>query len=177
MRTPDNSLRLSRRGFLQSSAASTVAVGAISTLVQGPAWAAELKSVAPDAAPTLLRMIRDMYPHDRLADSFYVKALATIDVGDDTQPRILDEGAEALNAAARKLYGKPYVAIKEEADRVAALKSIEATPFFQKVRSDMVTALYNQPEVWTKLGYEGPSAHKGGYLHRGFNDIDWLDEI
>jgi hypothetical protein len=37
-----------------------------------------------------------------------------------------------------------------------------------------VTALYNQQELWTKLGYEGSSAEKGGYLHRGFNDLDWL---
>jgi hypothetical protein len=30
--------------------------------------------------------------------------------------------------------------------------------------------------VWTKLGYEGPSAPEGGYLHRGFDDIDWLKD-
>ena len=34
--------------------------------------------------------------------------------------------------------------------------------------------LYNQPEVWTILGYEGESASKGGYINRGFNDIAWL---
>jgi len=41
----------------------------------------------------------------------------------------------------------------------------------------MITALYNQKDVWTKLGYEGSSAEFGGYLHRGFDDIDWLDAI
>jgi hypothetical protein len=30
--------------------------------------------------------------------------------------------------------------------------------------------------VWDLLGYEGPSFDKGGYLHRGFNDLDWLPE-
>jgi len=39
-----------------------------------------------------------------------------------------------------------------------------------------VVSLYNQHDVWTKLGYEGPSWEKGGYLERGFNDIDWLPE-
>jgi hypothetical protein len=24
------------------------------------------------------------------------------------------------------------------------------------------------------LGYEGPAYEKGGYLHRGFDDLDWL---
>jgi hypothetical protein len=38
----------------------------------------------------------------------------------------------------------------------------------------MITALYNQPDLWAKLGYEGSSAEHGGYIHRGFNDIDWL---
>jgi hypothetical protein len=26
------------------------------------------------------------------------------------------------------------------------------------------------------LGYEGPSFDKGGYLERGFNDLDWLPD-
>jgi hypothetical protein len=29
--------------------------------------------------------------------------------------------------------------------------------------------------VWAKFGYEGPSADKGGYISRGFDDIDWLE--
>jgi hypothetical protein len=28
--------------------------------------------------------------------------------------------------------------------------------------------------MWKVLGYEGESASKGGYINRGFNDIDWL---
>jgi hypothetical protein len=35
-------------------------------------------------------------------------------------------------------------------------------------------ALYDSAEVWDLLGYEGPSFDKGGYLHRGFDDLDWL---
>ena len=38
----------------------------------------------------------------------------------------------------------------------------------------MVVSLYNQPEVWEKFGYEGESASKGGYIKRGFDDIQWL---
>ena len=39
----------------------------------------------------------------------------------------------------------------------------------------MVT-LYNDKEVWDILGYEGASYDKGGYINRGFNDLDWLPE-
>ena len=52
--------------------------------------------------------------------------------------------------------------------------SIEQTAFFQKVRGDLVVSLYNQKELWPKFGYEGSSAEHGGYIKRGFADIDWL---
>ena len=50
----------------------------------------------------------------------------------------------------------------------------EASPFVQKLRGNLVTGLYNNKEVWPIFGYEGESASKGGYIDRGFDDIDWL---
>ncbi len=60
---------------------------------------------------------------------------------------------------------------------MALLHGIEATPFFNKVRSGLVVSLYNQPEIWHRFGYEGSSAEYGGYIARGFNDIDWLPAV
>ena len=54
------------------------------------------------------------------------------------------------------------------------LRQIEATPFFKTVRGTSVFVIYNNPDAWAKIGYEGESYSKGGYLTRGFNDIDWL---
>ncbi|NYZ13911.1 twin-arginine translocation signal domain-containing protein [Azospirillum sp. RWY-5-1] len=183
MRVLDKRSRISRRGFLKSSAASTAAVGALSggmvSLPALPAWAGSLKAIDPAAAKTLLVMVRDLYPHDRLGDGYYERAIAAMDEAAAKEPalgRQLNEGAAALDAAAQTQRKTPYAALKTEEERVAVLKSMEATPFFQKVRGDMVVALYNQPEVWAKLGYEGPSAELGGYLHRGFDDIDWIKE-
>jgi hypothetical protein len=51
---------------------------------------------------------------------------------------------------------------------------MEAEPFFQKVRGGLVTGIYNNPEVWPLFGYEGESFSKGGYINRGFDDIEWL---
>jgi hypothetical protein len=42
------------------------------------------------------------------------------------------------------------------------------------VRGGLVTGLYNQKEVWPLFGYEGESYSQGGYIDRGFDDIDWL---
>jgi hypothetical protein len=54
------------------------------------------------------------------------------------------------------------------------LKQIESTPFFQAIRGGLVVGLYNQKEVWPIFGYEGESYSKGGYIARGFDDIEWL---
>ena len=59
-------------------------------------------------------------------------------------------------------------------DRVAILRSVQDTPFFQTVRGGLVTGLYNQKEIWPIFGYEGESYSRGGYINRGFDNIDWL---
>jgi hypothetical protein len=67
-----------------------------------------------------------------------------------------------------------YLGVGWEAQRVALLKAASANPMFEKIRSGLVVSLYNQPEVWPIFGYEGESYSKGGYIHRGFDDITWI---
>ena len=50
------------------------------------------------------------------------------------------------------------------------------TEFFEHVRGTSTVTLYNDKETWDLLGYEGYSYDKGGYIKRGFNDLDWLPE-
>jgi hypothetical protein len=174
MRTVEKVIRLNRRRFLQQSAGAAALVGAISG---SGTFAATLQTLEPASVRTLTRMARDLYPHDRLPQSCYENAVASIDgdLSKDPATRlVLADGVASLDAAAKSVHGKPYAALESEADRVAILKKIEGTSFFTTFRGAMITALYNQPDVWTKLGYEGPSAEHGGYLHRGFNDLDWL---
>ena len=54
------------------------------------------------------------------------------------------------------------------------LTPVADAPLAKKLRGDMILTLYNNPDVWPKFGYEGASADKGGYINRGFSDIDWL---
>ncbi|HPG89802.1 MAG TPA: twin-arginine translocation signal domain-containing protein [Hyphomicrobium sp.] len=175
MRIIDKVTRVGRRDFLKTTAGAA-AVAAIAPSVSSAALAKPLVTVPAAGAETLVKVARDLYPHDRIAESFYQKAIATIDedVAAGDTPTLLSDGIAALDTAAVKLKGKSYVAIAEEQDRVAVLKTIEGSPFFTKMRSSMITALYNQQDLWMKLGYEGPSFDKGGYIERGFNDIDWL---
>ena len=178
MRTLDKTIAIDRRKFLGGSAGAALLAGIAGEMDGSRALAATLKTVdTPEAAATLVKMARDIYPHDRVPDAYYETAIATIDgsLGTDPASRaLLPEGVAALDAAAKARFGTVYAAVPQEADRVALLRGIEGTPFFQKMRGGLVTALYNQADIWKLLGYEGSSAEHGGYIHRGFDDIDWL---
>ena len=86
----------------------------------------------------------------------------------------MTKGCAALDADAHKRHGTTYLLVPNESDRVAILQAMETSAFFGKLRGDLVVTLYNQQSLWMKFGYEGSSADKGGYINRGFNDIDWL---
>ncbi|MEM7685980.1 MAG: hypothetical protein AAF293_14230 [Pseudomonadota bacterium] len=165
---------MTRRQLLSSG----TAVGAV--LVAGPgylmhtgeAWASELAHLQPGTFATLVQMARDVYPHDRLADRYYAIAMKAHDTAD--AKALIEEGVATLNSMAVSGGNPSYLDTGWEADRVALLKQIDGTPFFGAVRGSLVVGLYNQPELWPEFGYEGESYSKGGYIARGFDDIDWL---
>ena len=171
--------RLTRRDLLSRGAA----IGAIA--IAGPgfvaapdaAWAVETKALKPETMATLIQMARDIYPHDRVADRFYAAAVKMHDdaaaTSDDVRAMI-ENGVAALDQMAQAQGAAGYAALGWEEERVALLRQIEAGPFFQSIRGNLVVGLYNNPEVWPVFGYEGESFSKGGYLDNGFDDIAWL---
>lgn len=175
MRIVDRIDNLGRRTFIAGSC-SAVFVASSAALVPGHALAEALTTAAA-ASATLVRMARDLFPHDRLGDDQYRVAVATIDdqlAADASKNQLLRSGTALLDDASRRKYGRPYLAIEHEQDRAIVLKTIESSDFFQTLRSGLVTSLYNQQSLWSRFGYEGSSAEKGGYIRRGFDDIDWL---
>jgi hypothetical protein len=166
--------KFSRRGFLRAGAATVAAaaVGGAPLLTQG----AE-SGLSAEESRTLVIFTRDLFPHDRLDDSFYAKAIAPLqdEASKDAATRTsLSDGVAQLNSVTIASVGKPYAEVREENIRIAAVKKIEGGEFFAKVYNGTMTPLYNQPELWAKFGYEGPSSAAGGYVNRGFSDIDWL---
>jgi hypothetical protein len=117
-------------------------------------------------------MARDIYPHDQVGDEFYATAVKGYDSAENAEQ--VEAGITALNTAATAAGHADYLSIGWEDDRVAVLKSIEDTPFFQTIRAGLVTGLYNQKALWPIFGYEGESFSLGGYIERGFDDINWL---
>lgn len=117
-------------------------------------------------------MARDIYPHDQVADEYYVVAVKGYDSAEAMAG--VTAGIAALNAAAQGKGFDSYLATAWERDRVDILRGMEDSAFFQQIRGGLVTGLYNQKAVWPIFGYEGESFSQGGYIDRGFNDINWL---
>ena len=182
MRVVDKRTAVSRRGFLKGGGATAAGLVALSVgtgWIGSPdgAWALGVKTLKPETMQTLIQMARDIYPHDQLADRFYAFAVAGYDEKAGADPGVktlIEDGIAGLNSLAQAKHKTPYASVAWEADRVALLRQIQDGKFFQTVRGGLVTGLYNNPEVWPRFGYEGSSADKGGYIERGFSDINWL---
>lgn len=183
MRIVDKRITLSRRGFLKGGGMAALGVGTLSasTLMMPAreALAQEFKVLGAATGNTLLVLARDIFPHDRIADRYYLQALEPLEAqaaADDTLKALLSEGVAALDRLARLRFRKAYAALDKESERVSLLHVIEHGAFFQKVKGHLVTGFYDNKAVWPLFGYEGSSWEKGGYLNRGFDDIDWLDQ-
>ena len=121
-------------------------------------------------AKTLLRLLRAAYPHPSFPDAPYERTAKTIeDAGRGND--ILVDGLDDLDTRA----GGEFAGLDDER-ATAIITEIAATPFFSLVHSTTVVGLYDDHEVWDLLGYQGASFDKGGYLHRGFDDLDWLPD-
>ncbi len=178
MREIDRRAQFSRRNFLRTtSVAVPAAIVAGASISADAAWAQAAKAIAPHDMATLVKVSRDIFPHDHIGDVFYVRAVTPWDAKagkDDSVKTMVAEGVARLDQDAQERFKSNYMNVAWEADRVILLRGIEHTKFFRTLRTDLVVSLYNQPEIWPKFGYEGSSAEHGGYLARGFNDINWL---
>lgn len=165
---------LTRRALLsRAMAVGTLAVtGAGFIAAPDAAWAMEVTVITPDQMAALMQMARDIYPHDQVPDRFYALAVKGYDA--EGAKDLVAAGVAELDAAAQAQGHANYVSIGWEEDRVKVLQAIEGSVFFQTVRAGLVTGLYNQKDIWQIFGYEGESFSQGGYIDRGFDDIDWL---
>ncbi len=174
MNTTESLKGLTRRDLLKrgTAAGASFVVGAGFMAAPDAAWAYEPTNLSAEDFATLVQMARDIYPHDKVGDEYYVIAIKGYDAP-EAAPQVT-EGIEALNAAARDKGFGSYLDTGWERDRVDILRGMEDSAFFQQVRGGLVTGLYNQKAVWPIFGYEGSSYELGGYINRGFDDINWL---
>ena len=124
---------------------------------------------------TLILVARDIYPHDKVADRYYAIAMKGYDEKAAGNPAMKAE-IEAFVAALDGGCGtgglcRPPLGSRAGRDPAGTRAH---DPMFETIRSGLIVSLYNQKEIWPIFGYEGESFSKGGYIHRGFDDITWL---
>ena len=162
-------MKFTRRNFLLGTASSSAVAS-----IFGAVSIAEAKIVAGSSSTDrklIFKMIRTLYPHASFPDGPYER----------TTDDVINKGnADAgkmimMRDGLRDLADASFQGLSFK-NATSYLKSIEGTAFFNHVRSTSVVTLYNDKEVWDILGYEGASYDKGGYINRGFNDLDWLPE-
>jgi hypothetical protein len=132
----------------------------------------ETATLSSRTMATITAVARTLYPHDALPDDVYARVgekLAEAAREDPEAAREIEEGVDGLNG------GRPFAELSADA-RVEAMKGIEGSDFFELVRSNAVVEVYSDERTWRVVGYEGPSFDKGGYINRGFNDLDWLPD-
>jgi hypothetical protein len=164
-----------RREFLQATTGVLTGVLAAGSpwalLAPSRAWAVDLTTLTSSEGAALMAAARTIAPHDKLEDAAYALVVRATDgaaAKDEALRRQLKEGIAGLGAG---------FATAPEPTRVAALKRVESTPFFQNVRAQTLQVLYATPMAAKHFGYEGEAFSKGGYLTRGFNDLRWLPEV
>jgi hypothetical protein len=126
------------------------------------------------ARTVLIRVVRVAFPHARIPDGPYERTADIIlkEAAASNWFRVsLTQGLNSLDSLA----GGDFCSL-DDGSAYKVLKRIEGTDFFGFIRRTTVLNLYDDPAVWEVLGYQGPSFDKGGFVNRGFDDLDWLPE-
>ncbi|MGH8841453.1 MAG: gluconate 2-dehydrogenase subunit 3 family protein [Advenella sp.] len=167
---------LTRREFLRGAAILTGTLAAssvLATFAPSRVWALETTHLNQVQAETLLAMGKALYPHKDLPDAVYALLVKDMDaqMGDSAQATLVAQGVAKLNQHAAGAFAS--LALDKQ---TALLQQMQADPFFQAVRGQCITSIYDNDMAYRHFGYEGEVWSKGGYLARGFDDLKWLPD-
>ena len=181
MREVDRRSKYDRRVFLKGAATAvpTVAIATSAGLSVSDAWADDATTLTPATLKTLVKVARDIYPHDFLGDSYYIAAIKPWDgkaAKDPATKSLINDGVARLDQEANDRHKVPYAQVQWEAERVALLQGVQ-NAVVQEAAGRSAGHPVQQQGGLAEFGYEGSSADKGGYISRGFNDIDWLPKV
>ena len=155
--------------LLAAAAASAIPNSVLAQAAEDTPAIPALSNLDETRGRTLLAVSRTLFPHDALPDRFYWPIVSSIDVdmsSSETANMVVD-GLQML--------GENF-SVLDEAEREQALGKLEGGPFFSLVYTATINGLYLNEELWALFGYEGSSLEHGGYLHRGFDEVDWLPQ-
>ena len=161
-------MNISRRSFIFGAVASTVYTSLWSINIAKAKISAGSNKEDKDM---LIKMVRTLYPHDRFPEGPYIRTTEDVIKKGNSSP----EKAIMLQQGIDQLKNGNFAKLNFEKS-TKFLTNMGRTEFFEHVRGTSTVRFYNDKEVWVLLGYEGYSSDQGGYIKRGFNDLDWLPE-
>ena len=170
-----NDKQTTRRKFLVAALSfSGVAAGSlgISFLRSSAAWAASEEDA--ENLATMGRVAQLLFPHEGLADSVYGEVIGEVltwTASDPSTEGLLNIAEEALNTSLGEIW-----ATATEAEQLSAVTALQDEAFIVGIREMVRFRLYNNAGLWQHINYPGSSKEHGGYINRGFDDIDWLPE-
>src|SRR5215471_21707326 len=106
MREVDPRSKYDRRMFLKGAATTVPAVAVATSTGLGisDAWAEDATALSPATLKTLVKVARDIYPHDLLVDSYYITAVKPWDgkaAKDGAVKAMIEGGITRLDQDAR----------------------------------------------------------------------------
>ena len=162
-------MTITRREFLQL----TVSLALVSLSGRNPA-SARAVTRSNDDMKVLSDIAYQLFPHARLSKDVYRQVSEAL-YGKVNQSveltAMMDHALEILAGNAHEKWS-----VLTEREKIQALEAITHTPFFQFALNETLSGVYRHPLTWELLGFEGSSLEFGGYINRGFNDIDWLPD-
>jgi len=158
-----------RREFLQlnMNLAFLSLYGRVDASEVAPLWSSSHEK-------TLSDVLFQLFPHQKLNKKTYDQAAIRISNKVQQSKELLQMMSTAMAQMAESSQEK-WMALSDQ-EKTAALKALQRTAFFQFILNEAIDGIYHHPDTWRLLGFEGSSLEFGGYIHRGFNDIDWLPE-
>jgi hypothetical protein len=161
-----------RRRLLRSAAVLIAFLTASTRGLSLHAQTANYEDAEDHLRQTLGQLSRRLFPHDALPAAPYEEIAAALINRAATDPGfagILRGGVASLDSGS----STPWLR-RDDVQQVAAIRKLESGAFFRLMRTTTIEHLYRNRAVWKLLGYEGSSVEYGGYVDRGFDDIDWL---
>lgn len=162
-------IALTRRAMVWRMAATAILPAVASSPLAAAAPAGEA-SLSPEQATTATLMYV-AFPHPGLTSDFYAGVAKTY------LDEIADKPAMAEHRRGLDLLDGSYIAPFTDLPGViqrAMVAKYDQEPFFKALLARGAELIYRDQKVWDLVGYEGSSVEYGGYIERGFNDIDWL---
>jgi hypothetical protein len=147
---------------------------ALAAFAPSSVWALELRKLNDREGKTLIAMGKVLFPHKQLPDAAYALLAKDLDAKALTDVNTAKQLVAGINSLHQAADGDFLKASPEK--QLQIVTSLEGKPFFATVRGQCITSLYDNDIAFAAFGYPGAAWDKGGYITRGFQDLQWLPE-